>query len=107
MTPDKHIFAIRNIEDDQIISIMCSSIANNVCTLVFSFTLPIHRRMGYATKLRTHIIDYCKHIRCNKIQSVPFFGALSVSGLVKQGFRQKESDSESKSNSRIYYELEL
>ena len=59
----------------------------------YSYTCPEFRRFGFSTMLREYlIINYAKENSKNKIVSVPFESANSVSLLKKLGFKKSEDN---------------
>jgi len=83
---DNKSFIIGIKYNDQILSYIYFTVFDDYIHINYSFTINKFRKLGHSTLLRKFLIEYANLNNKNKIISVPFENANSLSILLKLGF---------------------
>jgi len=83
---NENIIAVK--KENQIQSFIYFSVYNDYIQINYSFTGSPFRRQGLSSILRNYLVSYARENKKQRIVSVPFENANSVSLLKKTGFQK-------------------
>ena len=89
---DDNAFIIGIKRHDKVVAFLYFTLFTTYIHINYSFTLPAYRRQGFSMLLRKHLISYASSKHVDKLISVPFENADSVSLLNTLGFIKNEND---------------